>query len=66
PLLYLVSAAPLISSCARKVRHGYFDFPSPEWDNISAEAKDFITQLLQKDPSARMTATQSINHTWFE
>lgn len=47
------------------VRHGYFDFPSPEWDNISTEAKDFITQLLQKDPAARMTATQSIAHRWF-
>lgn len=48
------------------VRHGYFDFPSPEWDNISTEAKDFITQLLQKDPAARMSATQSINHGWFD
>lgn len=48
------------------VRHGYFDFPSPEWDSISSEAKDFITQLLQKDPSARMTATQAISHCWFD
>ncbi|CAN0401301.1 unnamed protein product, partial [Hapterophycus canaliculatus] len=45
---------------------GYFDFPSPEWDNISSQAKDFITHLLQKDPAARMSATQSINHSWFE
>lgn len=49
-----------------QVRHGYFDFPSPEWDNISTQAKDFITQLLQKDPAARMSATQSINHSWFD
>lgn len=49
-----------------QVRHGYFDFPSPEWDNISVQAKDFITQLLQKDPAARMSATQSINHAWFD
>lgn len=48
------------------VRHGYFDFPSPEWDSISTEAKDFITQLLQKDPSARMSASQSIQHRWFD
>lgn len=47
------------------MRQGYFDFPSPEWDNISSEAKDFIMQLLQKDPAARMTATQSIAHRWF-
>ena len=30
------------------------------------EAKDFITQLLQKDPAARMSASQSINHSWFD
>lgn len=48
------------------VRHGYFDFPSPEWDKISTEAKDFITQLLQKDPTARMSASESIRHRWFE
>ncbi|CAN0390496.1 unnamed protein product [Ascophyllum nodosum] len=46
-------------------RHGCFDFPSPGWDSISVEAKAFIRQLLQKDPSARMTATQAIGHRWF-
>ena len=31
------------------VRTGKFDFPSPEWDDISATAKAFVTFLLQKD-----------------
>ncbi|CAN0327298.1 unnamed protein product [Ascophyllum nodosum] len=48
------------------IQHGYFEFPSPGWDSISVEAKDFIGQLLQKDPSARMTATQAIGHSWFD
>ena len=35
------------------VRVGKFDFPSPEWDAISDHAKDFIEDLLQKDPMDR-------------
>lgn len=49
-----------------QVQQGDLDFPSPEWDSISTEAKDFITHLLQRDPAARMSATQSINHSWFD
>ncbi|KAL3937040.1 MAG: hypothetical protein SGBAC_007766 [Bacillariaceae sp.] len=35
------------------VRTGKFDFPSPEWDNISSTAKEFVRYLLQKDPKER-------------
>jgi len=46
------------------VRTGRFDFPSPEWDDISKTAKDFVTFLLQKDAKQRPTAAQAIDHTW--
>jgi calcium-dependent protein kinase len=36
-----------------KIRIGRFDFPSPEWDHISQDAKDFIKSLLKKNPSER-------------
>lgn len=48
------------------VRNGYFDFKAPEWNNISKKAKGFITQLLKKDPSVRMTATQAMEHPWLQ
>jgi serine/threonine protein kinase len=35
------------------VKVGKFDFPSPEWDDISSSAKDFINKLLQKLPAMR-------------
>lgn len=35
------------------VRTGRFDFPSPEWDDISETAKDFVKYLLQKDQKMR-------------
>jgi len=46
------------------VRTGRFDFPSPDWDNISDSAKDFICCLLRKDPSLRLTAREALNHKW--
>ena len=35
------------------VRTGKFDFPSPEWDDISQTAKEFVQYLLRKDPKTR-------------
>lgn len=35
------------------VKIGKFDYPSPEWDDISNSAKDFINKLLEKEPSQR-------------
>lgn len=46
------------------VRTGRFDFPSPDWDGISAAAKNFICSLLRKDPSSRLTAAEALKHPW--
>eukprot|EP01127_Copromyxa_protea_P017740 TRINITY_DN5451_c0_g1_i3.p1 TRINITY_DN5451_c0_g1~~TRINITY_DN5451_c0_g1_i3.p1 ORF type:complete len:556 (-),score=102.81 TRINITY_DN5451_c0_g1_i3:123-1790(-) len=39
-----------------------YSFPSPEWDDYSEEAKDFIKCLLIEDTKARMTAKQALDH----
>ncbi len=44
--------------------HSPFDFPDPEWTDISIEAKDFVSHLLEKDPSRRYTAAQALEHAW--
>jgi len=41
-----------------------YDYPEEYWDEISAEAKDFIDHLLVVDLSKRLTAEQSLNHPW--
>lgn len=41
-----------------------FDFPSPYWDEISADAKDFISKLLVVDSKKRATCKQSLEHKW--
>lgn len=42
------------------------DFPSPEWDTVSPGARDFVTMLLQKDATKRMTPLQALKHPWME
>ncbi len=43
------------------VRAGKFDFPSPEWDTISDDAKDFICSLLKMNPSERYVLILLLN-----
>ncbi|KAL7578727.1 hypothetical protein ACA910_015961 [Epithemia clementina (nom. ined.)] len=48
------------------VKVGRFDFPSPEWDEISQSAKDFVIALLKKDPLERPTAAKALLHKWLK
>jgi len=48
----------------QKITNLEYDFPSPEWDSISNNAKDFIQKLLVKDPNKRLNAEQCIQHPW--
>lgn len=41
-----------------------YNFPDPEWSEVSNKAKDFINKLLVDKPSDRMTATQALQHPW--
>lgn len=40
------------------VRRGEYDFPGPEWDTVSDEAKEFVKRLLMLDPNERPTASE--------
>ena len=48
----------------KKVCAGQFAFPSPEWDCISAEAKDMLSKCLCSDPELRITAAEALQHPW--
>mmetsp|Transcript_47285 Transcript_47285/g.135520 ORF Transcript_47285/g.135520 Transcript_47285/m.135520 type:complete len:630 (-) Transcript_47285:278-2167(-) len=42
------------------------DFPRDgRWDELSADARDFIRSLLCKDPSLRLDAEAALKHRWF-
>lgn len=34
------------------------------WKSISEEAKDFMKNLLEKDPNKRFSAQEALEHTW--
>ena len=41
-----------------------YSFPEKYWSEISAEAKDFVSSLLQVDPEVRLSAKQALHHKW--
>jgi tRNA A-37 threonylcarbamoyl transferase component Bud32 len=41
-------------------------FHPPRWEPLTSEAKDFITQLLQKDPCRRPSAAEALGHPWLQ
>ena len=50
----------------KQIMSGRYDFPSPWWDNISADAKDLVKKLLVVDPKKRFTAEQVLKHKWIQ
>ncbi|XP_030930223.1 CDPK-related kinase 3-like isoform X2 [Quercus lobata] len=40
------------------------NFEDSPWPSVSAEAKDFVKRLLNKDYRKRMTAVQALTHPW--
>ena len=42
------------------------DFSDRVWKTISADAKDLVQRLLERDPTKRLTAAEALAHTWFE
>lgn len=39
-------------------------FPSPEWDTVTPEAKNLINQMLTINPAKRITAQEALKHPW--
>ncbi|KAK5872712.1 hypothetical protein PBY51_013387 [Eleginops maclovinus] len=48
----------------KRIRMGQYEFPNPEWSDVSEEAKQLIRTLLKTEPTQRMTITEFMNHPW--
>lgn len=48
----------------KRIQRGEFDFPDPEWENVSQGAKDLICHLLVKNVRERFTADEVLKHPW--
>lgn len=47
-----------------KVVRADYQFESPYWDNVSAEAKDLVQELLNVDREKRLSAVGILSHRW--
>lgn len=50
-------------------QHNFFarfctQYPSPEWDTVTPEAKNLINQMLTVNPGKRITASEALKHPW--
>ncbi|XP_031780847.1 calcium/calmodulin-dependent protein kinase type II alpha chain isoform X3 [Nasonia vitripennis] len=47
-----------------QIKSGSYDYPTPEWDTVTPEAKNLINQMLTVNPSKRITASEALKHPW--
>uniref|UniRef100_A0A336LZU6 CSON006450 protein n=1 Tax=Culicoides sonorensis TaxID=179676 RepID=A0A336LZU6_CULSO len=47
-----------------QIKAGTYDYPSPEWDTVTPEAKNLINQMLTVNPYKRITASDALKHPW--
>jgi len=47
-----------------QIKAGNYEFPSPEWDTVTNEAKDLIRKLLRTNQQDRISATEALRHPW--
>lgn len=40
-----------------------YEFPSPEWDEVSEPAKDFVRRLMTESDK-RMSSAEALEHPW--
>uniref|UniRef100_A0A8C4QSX4 non-specific serine/threonine protein kinase n=1 Tax=Eptatretus burgeri TaxID=7764 RepID=A0A8C4QSX4_EPTBU len=48
----------------KRIRLGQYEFPNPEWAEVSEQAKQIIRHLLKTDPAQRMTISEFMHHHW--
>ncbi|KAF4133853.1 EF-hand domain pair [Phytophthora infestans] len=48
----------------KEIANGNYDVENKWYKNLTAEAKDFLTRLLDSDPAKRLTAKQALQHSW--
>jgi calcium-dependent protein kinase len=49
-----------------KVRKGKYELDIPEFKNVSKDAKNLITSLMQLNPKDRLPAGEALKHNWFK
>lgn len=48
----------------KRIRMGQYTFPNPEWQNVSKDAKELISGMLNIEPTKRLTIQQVMTNNW--
>ncbi|KAG8523935.1 MAP kinase-activated protein kinase 3, partial [Galemys pyrenaicus] len=64
PPFYSNTGQAISPGMKRRIRLGQYGFPTPEWSEVSEDAKQLIRLLLKTDPTERLNITQFMNHPW--
>ncbi|XP_018022997.1 MAP kinase-activated protein kinase 2 [Hyalella azteca] len=48
----------------KRIRTGQYNFPNPEWKNVSNDAKELIRGMLCTQPERRLTIDDVMRHKW--
>ncbi|GAB4814982.1 hypothetical protein N2152v2_002028 [Parachlorella kessleri] len=57
---------PSLSRVWKSILTEEVNFSRSYWEGISEDAKDFVGQLLHKDPAKRPTAKEALKHPWLQ
>ena len=64
PPFYSLQGLPISPGMKKRIRLGQYEFPEPEWAEVSNEAKDLIRGCLKTNPDERLTIDQVIQTKW--
>lgn len=64
PPFYSNHGLPISPGMKKRIRSGQYEFPNPEWKNVSNDAKELIKGCLKTNPEERLTIDQVIRNKW--
>ncbi|XP_058808304.1 MAP kinase-activated protein kinase 2 isoform X1 [Phymastichus coffea] len=64
PPFYSTHGLAISPGMKKRIRLGQYDFPDPEWSNVSAEARDLIKSMLATDPLQRLQIDEVMRNKW--
>jgi len=64
PPFFSDGGQPISPGMKSRIKAGSYNFPNPEWSNVSHDAKDLIQGMLLVDASQRLDINQVMNNKW--
>jgi len=64
PPFYSNHGLPISPGMKRRIRSGQYEFPNPEWSNVSKDAIELIKGCLKTNPEERLSIDQVIRNKW--